>query len=47
MDAYEDDDLIRSPLAASVLGNPRPLRRQYARVNDGAYAIIVDVRNAV
>lgn len=48
VDAYEDEDELNSPLATSVLGpNPRNLERQYSPRNDGAYAVIVDVRNAV
>ncbi|KPI88533.1 hypothetical protein ABL78_2345 [Leptomonas seymouri] len=48
VDAYEDEDELNSPLATSVLGpNPRHLERQYSPHNDGAYAVIVDVRNAV
>lgn len=48
VDAYEDEDELNSPLATSVLGpNPRHLERQYSPRNDGAYAVVVDVRNAV
>ncbi|KPA81247.1 hypothetical protein ABB37_03665 [Leptomonas pyrrhocoris] len=48
VDAYEDEDELNSPLATSVLGpSPRHLERHYAPRNDGAYAVIVDVRNAV
>lgn len=48
VDAYEDEDELNSPLATSVLGpNPHHLERQYSPRNDGAYAVIVDVRNAV
>ncbi|EPY25613.1 hypothetical protein STCU_06630 [Strigomonas culicis] len=47
VDAYEDDEDLSSALATSVLGNPRHQERVYSPHNDGAYAVIVDVRNAV
>lgn len=48
VDAYEDEDELNSPLATSVLGpTPRHIERHHAPHNDGAYAVVVDVRNAV
>lgn len=50
VDAYEDEEeQNRSQLANSVLGSPLPPRAKskYSPLNDGAYAVIVDVRNAV
>ncbi|CCW66888.1 unnamed protein product [Phytomonas sp. Hart1] len=49
VDAYDDEDEINSPLATSVLGNSRQQQHQriYTQKDLGAYAVIVDVRNAV
>ncbi|EPY39093.1 hypothetical protein AGDE_04836 [Angomonas deanei] len=49
VDAYDDDEEQQnSPLATSVLGvGPRHVQRRFSPDNDGAYAVIVDVRNAV
>ncbi|KAG5489438.1 hypothetical protein GH5_00309 [Leishmania sp. Ghana 2012 LV757] len=48
VDAFEDEDELNSPLATSVLGpNPHHMERQYSPRNEGVYAAVVDVRNAV
>lgn len=48
IDAYEDEDELNSPLATSVLGpNPNHVERLHSPSNEGAYAAVVDVRNAV
>ncbi|KAK7196191.1 Phytochelatin synthase [Novymonas esmeraldas] len=48
VDAFEDEDELNSTLATSVLGpNPHHVERLYSPRNEGAYAAVVDVRNAV
>ncbi|KAG5490165.1 hypothetical protein JKF63_00284 [Porcisia hertigi] len=48
LDAFEDEDDLNSPLATSVLGpKPHHVERQHSPRNEGAYAAVVDVRNAV
>lgn len=46
VDAFDDDDEMNQ-LATSVLGNTVKHHRSYTPLNDGAYAVIVDIRNAV
>ncbi|KAH9588664.1 hypothetical protein LSM04_005783 [Trypanosoma melophagium] len=47
VDAFEDEDESGSALTASVLVSPQHRPRRYAKNNNGAYAVIVDVRYVV